>query len=324
MTNNNSYNIKESKIRFKLVITDKVENKIRWWCSKLPDNEWSGALFYDYKGSFKKNNLVLTAIDFLVLDIGTSGHTEFVEDEKIISYACSQGLINQQVALIHSHNRMSAFFSGEDTQTLIKEGSIRNHFLSIIVNNKGEYVAAITKKVKVESNKITIAYKTFNDADVSEIQNNVVIDEFIEKINLDIVMPKSEEELIFNKLSKSNTLALEKQKCSTGNLVKKYDYNLTLFNNNTDRSNIIQAYNRLATGTIGYVPCDRRLAFDKSFDNIAETDEETISNFVVSVTENLSAEELVELKEMLEHLDESTYIDICLGCIDANLGYYEC
>lgn len=86
---------------FDLVITDKVERKIRWWCSKLPDNEWSGVLFYDYKGSFKKNNLSLKAVDFLVLDIGTSGHTEFNEDERIISYACSQGLVNQQVGLIH-------------------------------------------------------------------------------------------------------------------------------------------------------------------------------------------------------------------------------
>ena len=61
-------NLKKSNLKFDLVISDKVESKIRWWCSKLPDKEWSGVLYYKYKGSFKNKNLTLTAVDFLVLD----------------------------------------------------------------------------------------------------------------------------------------------------------------------------------------------------------------------------------------------------------------
>lgn len=40
------------------------------------------------------------------------------------------------------------FFSGTDTSTLEKEGLDNIHFLSLIVNNAGEYTAKITKQVK--------------------------------------------------------------------------------------------------------------------------------------------------------------------------------
>lgn len=40
------------------------------------------------------------------------------------------------------------FFSGTDLNTLQEEGSDMNNFLSLIVNNVGQYTAAITRKVK--------------------------------------------------------------------------------------------------------------------------------------------------------------------------------
>ena len=40
------------------------------------------------------------------------------------------------------------FFSGTDLGTLQEEGSDMNNFLSLIVNNAGQYTAAITRKVK--------------------------------------------------------------------------------------------------------------------------------------------------------------------------------
>lgn len=43
---------------------------------------------------------------------------------------------------------MPTFFSGTDLNTLQEEGSDMNNFLSLIVNNAGEYTAAITRKVK--------------------------------------------------------------------------------------------------------------------------------------------------------------------------------
>lgn len=51
---------------------------------------------------------------------------------------------------IKSHNVMKAFFSGTDTNTLLEEGTDRNHFVSLIVNNAGNYVAAVTRRIKQE------------------------------------------------------------------------------------------------------------------------------------------------------------------------------
>ena len=62
------------------------------------------------------------------------------------------------------------FFSGTDVSTLIKEGTDRNHFLSLIVNNEGTYTARITRKVEKKINikaaiesVTTSCYHTYND-----------------------------------------------------------------------------------------------------------------------------------------------------------------
>lgn len=317
--------MKESSLRLKLTITEKVESKIRWWCSKLPDNEWSGVLFYNYKGSFKKGNISFTAVDFLVLDIGTSGHTEFTEDERIISYACSQGLVNQQVALIHSHNRMNAFFSGEDTQTLIKEGSIRNHFLSLIVNNKGEYVAAITRRVKIMSSKIVAEYKTFNDALVSKAENNAVIDGFIERINLDIIMPENDNNEIFDELMDNKVTPITSNNAVTGRNDRVDDYP-TLFDGKHDivcKDNVMRAYNRIVTGSFGLAQCETALEFDRSLDEVVVNDEDIIYEFISGVINGLSTKEIERLERMLDKIDDSAYIDMCLRCINDNIEFYE-
>ena len=53
------------------------------------------------------------------------------------------------------------FFSGTDQSTLQEEGAERNHFVSLIVNNAGNYTAAITRKIKYKKS-ITFNYEGFN------------------------------------------------------------------------------------------------------------------------------------------------------------------
>lgn len=54
-----------------------------------------------------------------------------------------------------------AFFSGTDTNTLLEEGTDRNHFVSLIVNNEGSYVAAVTRRIKQEVHAVAhIVYTT--------------------------------------------------------------------------------------------------------------------------------------------------------------------
>ena len=58
---------------------------------------------------------------------------------------------------------MPSFFSGTDTATLKEEGTDRNNFVSLIVNNAGSYTAAITRKIKSKSIKESISYEFFGE-----------------------------------------------------------------------------------------------------------------------------------------------------------------
>lgn len=154
--------------KFPLVISEKLEKKIRVLCDKFPDNEWSGQLFYSCKGSFEQGNIVFTAEDLMFMDTGSGVDTEFYMDEQnIVAYMVDHNLLNCQVGLIHSHNRMRAFFSGQDDAMLKQEGAKRNHFLSLVVNNAGEYVAVVTiKEIYETRSKITKKFHTYNDVEV--------------------------------------------------------------------------------------------------------------------------------------------------------------
>ena len=60
------------------------------------------------------------------------------------------------------------FFSGTDLNTLQEEGSDMNNFLSLIVNNAGQYTAAITRKVKhIPHVTETLEYEFFGDGTIN-------------------------------------------------------------------------------------------------------------------------------------------------------------
>lgn len=132
-----------------MIIPHDVEAKIRHICSVIHDVEWSGVLFYSYSGSIEDKDLVITCKDIYVMDIGSGTYTEYNEHPSIIDFRIQNNLLENgiQEGLIHSHNNMSTFFSGTDTDTLIEEGTNSNHFVSLIVNNAGKYTARITRKV---------------------------------------------------------------------------------------------------------------------------------------------------------------------------------
>ena len=140
--------LKKQDNTYKLIITSELEEKIRFLCARFPNNEYSGVLFYDYTGRFEDNSLVLTAKDFCLMDYGSATYTEFDKSAEICNYMIEHDLLECQQGLMHSHDQMSTFFSGTDLGTLQEEGSDMNNFLSLIVNNAGQYTAAITRKVK--------------------------------------------------------------------------------------------------------------------------------------------------------------------------------
>lgn len=184
--------LKKQDNTYKLIITPELEEKIRFLCARFPNNEYSGVLFYDYTGRFEDNSLVLTAKDFCLMDYGSATYTEFNKSAEICNYMIENNLLGCQQALMHSHDNMSTFFSGTDLNTLQEEGSDMNNFLSLIVNNAGQYTAAITRKVKhIPHVTEVLEYEFFGDGTI-----NLGIDEYdavesyeIEYFFLDIEKP---------------------------------------------------------------------------------------------------------------------------------------
>lgn len=182
MTNTTSYSYKP-----KMIIPVEVENKIRLCCIQSWDTEWSGVLFFTYKGSFKDKDLVIECKDIYVMDVGNQVYTEFDMNPDVISYMTeNQELLDCQLGLIHSHNNMLTFFSGTDVNTLKEEGKDRNNFVSLIVNNEGVYTAAITRKTKIYNAKLEVEYPFFNQDPQKETIENTQESEQIEWLYFDI------------------------------------------------------------------------------------------------------------------------------------------
>lgn len=182
---------------YNMVVTEKVENKIRYICQQLPTVEWSGVLFYTTQGSFKDNNLKVICQDIYLMDVGSAAYTEFNMSPEVINYMTENPeLLDYQSGLIHSHNQMATFFSNTDVATLKEEGTDRNHFVSLIVNNEGTYTAAITRKISITRNvDEKIQYDSFNGEKVTENSSYVEEDSEFEYFPLKITIEGEKEEI---------------------------------------------------------------------------------------------------------------------------------
>ena len=199
---------------YNMVVTEKVENKIRYICQQLPTVEWSGVLFYTTQGSFKDDNLKIICQDIYLMDVGSAAYTEFNMSPEVISYMTENPeLLDYQSGLIHSHNQMDTFFSGTDVATLKEEGTDRNHFVSLIVNNEGTYTAAITRKISITRNvDEEIQYDSFNGEKVTENSSYVEEDSEFEYFPLKITIEGEKEE---NKILKARLEEIKKNKNKT-------------------------------------------------------------------------------------------------------------
>ena len=162
----NKYNIHHmTSGDYSIVIPFDVELKIRALCQHNQDREWSGILFYAPSGLFR-DKLQISCVDICPMDIGSSTYTEFDMNPEVVSYMTEHDLLDCEMGLIHSHDNMGTFFSSTDVATLQEEGSDRNVFVSLIVNNEGKYTAGITRKVNYKSVKTCVTHTDFNNTEV--------------------------------------------------------------------------------------------------------------------------------------------------------------
>jgi len=165
-----SFPVFNSDVKIKLVVTEKCNQQINLINKNIPKLEWSGILFYAVDGSIlDPTNMTLTCHHVYPIDIGSKAHTGWSGiDTDVTSFMndnfdsmLADGWTNQ--GLIHSHNDMSVFFSGEDMSELNDRVDDHNFYLSLIVNIFGEKCA---KVVYVERDTFTDIKGT------REIKNN--------------------------------------------------------------------------------------------------------------------------------------------------------
>lgn len=119
------------------VISPTAQKKINYLCARFPNLEWSGIMFYTV------TDCIVNIIDFIPLNLGTSSFTEFSDNPDVLSFRIEHDLLQSGVyeGLIHSHNTMASFFSGTDSATMKEQSEAYDYYISLIVNNAGQYVA---------------------------------------------------------------------------------------------------------------------------------------------------------------------------------------
>lgn len=135
-----------------------------------------------------------------------------------------------------------AFFSGQDIATLRSEGNERNCFVSLIVDTRGTYQAAITRKLQTK-HEVTVkslgkSYPFFGEGDVSvEDDTEPEITKIVDKETIEYFMLDVEREVVDNPLSwldarfeeieSKKTASLDKFKINMPEYGKGIGYGLT-------------------------------------------------------------------------------------------------
>lgn len=143
---NNRFEELQLKDTLNVYMPADVKAKIKLLCSKISTIEWSGILVYDIEGDItnpKECRILLK--DIVPMDKGSSSYTTYKLDPKIVMDYYMQNPENMDYSIghIHSHHNMAVFFSGTDTDELHENAPNHNLYLSLIVNNKGEYACKL-------------------------------------------------------------------------------------------------------------------------------------------------------------------------------------
>lgn len=167
---------------------------------------------YKVNGSIQDlENFSLEVIDFLVMDMGTQGYTEYMFDNDVADYIMDNAMENGEwmsykVGHIHSHNSMNVFFSGTDMEELYDNCENHNFYLSLIVNNNHDMIAKLVYRVvpisyqaldedgrpyKVNLQSNTTPMLMVHDCDIIRPEIIPVQQVFMDRVDYIISKPKS-------------------------------------------------------------------------------------------------------------------------------------
>lgn len=165
-------------------------------------------LFYTHTGSFEENNLEIHCEDIFPMDLGSGTFTSFTTDETVVAYIAENiDLFSCDMGLVHSHHSLGAFISGTDRDTIQSKGNDTNCFVSLIVDTRGTYVAAITRKIQTKKKIITedlgTSYEFFGEGSVKMqdgkglVEGKNTEESFIEYFMLDVQIEQVDNPLSY-------------------------------------------------------------------------------------------------------------------------------
>lgn len=139
-----------------------MQQQILYLCNANRDCEWSGVLFYTTSGNFGEKPFEVFLQDILLMDIGTNVTTSFLYDDKVAEHLLKHtSLFESSIGSIHSHHDMDVFFSDDDIDDLKKNSEKNNIYLSVVVNNRNEFIAKIAHRLHRKTITQSVSY--FND-----------------------------------------------------------------------------------------------------------------------------------------------------------------
>jgi len=137
--------VRPEQVKFKflekkgeILLTKKAEKKIRYLLSKYPSMEWMAGLI----GHPDKNNVWVIEDLYLMEQELQSAHVEPTSEGQV-----EFSKVKGNIGWIHSHNKMSAYFSSQDWETA------EMYNVSICVNNELDFFAASTIQIDCVESK---------------------------------------------------------------------------------------------------------------------------------------------------------------------------
>jgi len=129
-----------------------LEDVLDFYKSKIPYNEWSGAVIYKVEGNFNDESFTIIPTEIYPISDGSPGYTDYMLAEdapEVTSYMFESGLLPPDYAWghIHSHHNMQAYFSQTDDAELAKNTDMYGLYFSMIVNNRYDVVARLSREV---------------------------------------------------------------------------------------------------------------------------------------------------------------------------------
>lgn len=178
-------------------ISSQLLNQVNYLHTHVGNKEWSGPLIYKIiQGDINDpNNLVIEATRMFLMDIGTSGSTDFEmsEEDTVELYSKHEELMEDgyRIGLIHSHHSMRVYFSGTDIDELKENVDNYNVYLSLIVGTKHDPVAKLAFLSEVEDDiNRTFSFKNIANKLMKESVSEKTTKKMIMWYDCDIQVPQ--------------------------------------------------------------------------------------------------------------------------------------